>query len=51
MYFRGPNFSEFLDLLSQFKRGDVDGVRVRIGKLQVSMETYTVFTINFQNLK
>ena len=44
MYFRGPNFSEFLDLLSQFKRGDVDGVRVRIGKLQVSMETiYCVY--------
>jgi hypothetical protein len=44
MYFRGPNFSEFLDLLSLFKRGDVDGVRVRIGKLQVSMETiYCVY--------
>ncbi|VDI71727.1 phosphorylase kinase alpha/beta subunit [Mytilus galloprovincialis] len=31
---RGPNFPEFLDLLSMFKRGDVDGVRVRVGKLQ-----------------
>ena len=32
---RGQNFSEFLNLLAQLKRGDVDGVRVRVGKLQV----------------
>lgn len=34
---RGHNFAEFLELLSQFKRGDVDGIRVRLGRLQVKV--------------
>jgi hypothetical protein len=32
---RGQNFVNFLSLLAQFKKGDVDGIHVRLGKLQV----------------
>lgn len=44
---RGPNFSEFLDLLSLFKRGDVDGVRVRIGKLQSMISSACIEHLDF----
>jgi len=37
---RGQNFSEFLDLLAQFKSGDVDGIKVRVGKLQVNIKLH-----------
>ncbi|WAR11576.1 KPBB-like protein [Mya arenaria] len=32
---RGTNFTEFLELLAAFKSGDVDGIRVRVGRLQL----------------
>ena len=32
---RGQNFTDFLDLLAQVKKGSVDGIPVRLGKLQV----------------
>ncbi|KAL3859718.1 hypothetical protein ACJMK2_009920 [Sinanodonta woodiana] len=44
---RGPNYNEFLDLLAQFKRGDVDGVRVRIGKLQSLISSSCVEHLDF----
>ncbi|XP_056008769.1 phosphorylase b kinase regulatory subunit beta-like isoform X2 [Ostrea edulis] len=44
---RGPSFSEFLDLLAQFKRGDVDGVRVRMGKLQSLITSGCVEHLDF----
>ena len=35
-FLRGHNFGKFLNLLAQIKKGDVDGINVRQGKLQVS---------------
>lgn len=43
---RGKNFSEFLDLLAQFKSGDVDGIRVRVGRLQVRIPEKNYCTLN-----
>lgn len=44
---RGPNFEEFLNLLAQFKRGDVDGIRVRLGKLQSLITSGCVEHLDF----
>ena len=35
-YVRGPGARHLFGLLAQFKRGDCDGVNVRVGRLQVS---------------
>ena len=32
---RGQNFGDFLDLLALFKKGDLSGIPIRLGKLQV----------------
>uniref|UniRef100_A0A0B7AGG0 Phosphorylase b kinase regulatory subunit n=1 Tax=Arion vulgaris TaxID=1028688 RepID=A0A0B7AGG0_9EUPU len=47
---RGHNFVEFLELLSQFKRGDVDGIRVRLGRLQSFISSAAVEHLDFLNL-
>ncbi|BFZ13480.1 hypothetical protein BsWGS_16519 [Bradybaena similaris] len=47
---RGHNFAEFLELLSQFKRGDVDGIRVRLGRLQSFISSAAVEHLDFLNL-
>ncbi|KAH3798780.1 hypothetical protein DPMN_152383, partial [Dreissena polymorpha] len=44
---RGQNFSEFLDLLAQFKSGDVDGIRVRVGRLQTLISSACVEHLDF----
>ncbi|GFN77190.1 phosphorylase b kinase regulatory subunit beta, partial [Plakobranchus ocellatus] len=46
---RGHNFVEFLELLSQFKRGDVDGIRVRLGRLQTFISSAAVEHLDFLN--
>ena len=33
--FSGPGAQNIFDLLAQFKRGDCDGTKVRLGRLQV----------------
>ena len=33
---RGPGAQNIFDLLAQFKRGDCDGTKVRLGRLQVN---------------
>ncbi|XP_059167823.1 phosphorylase b kinase regulatory subunit beta-like isoform X2 [Physella acuta] len=47
---RGHNFVEFLELLSQFKKGDVDGIRVRVGRLQSFISSAAVEHLDFLNL-
>lgn len=47
---RGHNFVEFLELLSQFKKGDVDGIRVRLGRLQSFISSAAVEHLDFLNL-
>ncbi|KAH9489748.1 hypothetical protein Btru_036653 [Bulinus truncatus] len=47
---RGHNFAEFLELLSQFKKGDVDGIRVRLGRLQSFISSAAVEHLDFLNL-
>ncbi|XP_005099610.1 phosphorylase b kinase regulatory subunit beta isoform X2 [Aplysia californica] len=47
---RGQNFTEFLELLSQFKKGDVDGIRVRLGRLQSFISSAAVEHLDFLNL-
>ena len=32
---RGPNAHYLFDLLAHFKRGEYDGIKVRLGRLQV----------------
>ncbi|XP_033753778.1 phosphorylase b kinase regulatory subunit beta-like isoform X2 [Pecten maximus] len=44
---RGQNFGEFLDLLAQFKRGQVDNIRIRLGKLQSLISAATVEHLDF----
>lgn len=44
---RGKNFSEFLDLLAQFKSGDVDGIRVRVGRLQTLISSACIEHLDF----
>jgi len=35
--FSGPGAQNIFDLLAQFKRGDCDGTKVRLGRLQVEL--------------
>ncbi|XP_053402296.1 phosphorylase b kinase regulatory subunit beta-like isoform X7 [Mercenaria mercenaria] len=44
---RGKNFSEFLELLAQFKSGDVDGIRVRVGRLQTLISSACIEHLDF----
>ncbi|KAK6186118.1 hypothetical protein SNE40_008216 [Patella caerulea] len=44
---RGHNFGEFLDLLAQFKKGSVDGVRVRLGRLQSFIQSACIEHLDF----
>lgn len=46
---RGQNFNEFLDLLAQFKKGNVDGIHIRLGKLQSFTSTACVEHLDFLN--
>jgi len=47
---RGHNFTEFLDLLSQFKKGFVGDIRVRLGRLQSFISSSAVEHLDFLNL-
>ncbi|ESP02603.1 hypothetical protein LOTGIDRAFT_224755 [Lottia gigantea] len=44
---RGHNFGEFLDLLAQFKKGNVGGVRVQIGRLQSFISSACIEHLDF----
>ncbi|XP_052816202.1 phosphorylase b kinase regulatory subunit beta-like isoform X2 [Mya arenaria] len=44
---RGTNFTEFLELLAAFKSGDVDGIRVRVGRLQTLISSACVEHLDF----
>ncbi|XP_046550516.1 LOW QUALITY PROTEIN: phosphorylase b kinase regulatory subunit beta-like [Haliotis rubra] len=44
---RGHNFGEFLDLLSQFKKGSVDGIRVSLGRLQSFISSACIEHLDF----
>ncbi|XP_064610521.1 phosphorylase b kinase regulatory subunit beta-like [Liolophura sinensis] len=44
---RGSHFGEYLELLSQLKRGEVDGVRVRTARLQSLISSACVEHLDF----
>lgn len=44
---RGPNTREFLDLLAEFKGGQVENVRVRLGRLQSLIPAACVENLDF----
>ncbi|XP_076448759.1 LOW QUALITY PROTEIN: phosphorylase b kinase regulatory subunit beta-like [Babylonia areolata] len=46
---KGQNFGNFLGLLSQFKKGIVDGIHIRLGKLQSFLTTGCVEHLDFLN--
>lgn len=46
---KGQNFGHFLNLLSQFKKGNVDGIHIRLGKLQSFLTTGCVEHLDFLN--
>ncbi|KAL8575938.1 hypothetical protein ACOMHN_027336 [Nucella lapillus] len=46
---KGQNFGDFLSLLSQFKKGMVDGIHIRLGKLQSFLTTGCVEHLDFLN--
>ncbi|XP_041375340.1 phosphorylase b kinase regulatory subunit beta-like isoform X2 [Gigantopelta aegis] len=47
---RGYNFGGFLDLLAQFKKGMVDGVRVKIGRLQSFISSACIEHLDFLHM-
>ncbi|CAH1778896.1 unnamed protein product [Owenia fusiformis] len=44
---RGPNVKQLLNLLAQFKMGEVDGVKVRLGRLQELISSGCVEHLDF----
>jgi hypothetical protein len=47
---RGTHFQEFLDLMAQLKRGECDGVKTRLGRLQVlSITVYAGSNFQFKH--
>jgi phosphorylase kinase alpha/beta subunit len=45
--FRGPNARLIFELLAQFKRGDCDGVKVRLGRLQEFISSACIEHLDF----
>ena len=44
---RGGNARFILDLLSQFKRGECDGIKVRLGRLQEFVSSACIEHLDF----
>jgi len=47
---RGPNAQYLMNLLAQFKRGDCDGIKVRLGRLQEFIQTACIEHLDFLKL-
>jgi len=45
--FRGPNARLIFELLAQFKRGECDGVKVRLGRLQEFIPSACIEHLDF----
>ena len=47
---RGTNGHHLFQLLAQFKRGDCDGIKVRIGRLQVNLFSSFTFIMRWRSI-
>ena len=47
---RGPSARYIFDLLAQFKRGDCDGIKVRLGRLQEFISSACIEHLDFMHL-
>jgi len=49
--FRGPHFKEMLDFMAALKNGDVNGIKVILGRLQTFVSTACVEHLDFLRVK
>ena len=45
LFNRGSHFAEMLEFMASLKNGDVNGVKVRVGRLQVNIVFFFMFEV------